>query len=1246
MSAARLPRGGRVDRSRTLSFTFDGRPCSGLAGDTLASALLANGVSLVGRSFKYHRPRGILSAGPEEPNALVELRTQARREPNTRATQVELFEGLTATSQNRWPTLALDARAVNGWFAPLLHAGFYYKTFMWPARFWERVYEPLIRRAAGLGRASGETDPDDYEKCTLHADVLVIGSGPAGLAAARAAALGGARVVLCEQDFDFGGRLLSEATADASAQAGPAAAGPALQVDGQPAAAWAQQVVSELRAMPDVTLLPRTTVFGAFDHGQYAAVERVWDHALEPAPFEPRQRLWRIVARTCVMATGALERPLVFDHNDRPGVMLAGAVHSYVNRFGVLPGREAVVFATHDDAAHAVHALARAGARVAAVVDPRPASSPALRHAAEVAGARLLAGTVVERAVAAGWPALAGAGQVRAVQLRGPSGTLRLDCDLLAMGGGFTPTLHLSSHTGHKPRWDADCAAFVPAGLPAGMHAAGAVTGGGTLVQCLTQGTAAGLAALREMGLGAPEVRVPEGSDEAGSLTPLWRVSGAGAKAFVDFQHDVTADDLALAAREGFKRPELMKRYTTLGMGTDQGKTSGMNGLGIMGELLGREVPSLGTTTFRPPYTPVALGAFVGHGRGRHFRPTRLAPTHAWSRERGAVFVEAGAWLRAQYYPRAGESGWLEAATREARAVRERVGFCDVSTLGKVELTGADVGTFLDLVYANRFSNLAVGRARYGLMLREDGIVLDDGTTARLGEQLWILTTTTANAPRVMQHLEHARQVLWPELDVRMASVTDQWGQVALAGPRAHEVLAQLVDPEVDISERALPYMGAIQARLHGGVPARLFRISFSGELGYEIAVPAAWAHALMQRIEQAGAAFGIEPYGTEALTMLRVEKGHAAGGELNGQTSAADLGLARMLSPHKHFIGKALSQRAAFVDPRRPTLVGLRPVQANGRAGGGAHLFEPGAPRDIAHDLGYLTSATYSPALGQWVALGLLASGRSRIGSRVIAHDPVRGQDTEMWVTEPCMVDPEGTRLKVTTPARDGTSGGTLAPPAPMPPSRHALHGVAQPGRHGRTQGPAGVQAWPDSASDLAHVLPAPGQRAMCMQALAGAFGPAFALDEPRRAVRTEALGWHWCGPDRWLACAPAGSPLGARLHEVLSEVLGQTAGVIDQGSGLHALRLSGPAVRRTLAKGLSLDLHPRAFVIGETALTLLAHQHVQLTRCGPDDFELVAPRSTASDLWDWLLASAGEFGLEVLEERQPANPVQTRRH
>ena len=980
---------GRIDRGHTVSFRFDGQAYQGFAGDTLASALLANGVRLVGRSFKYHRPRGILSAGPEEPNALIELRTGARREPNTRATQIELYDGLVAYSQNRWPSLAFDLHAVNGWFGPLLGAGFYYKTFMWPASFWEKVYEPLIRRAAGLGRASGVADPDRYDKSTLHCDLLVIGAGPAGLATARAAARAGARVAVCEQDFELGGRLLSERE----------------DVEGMPAAEWVAQVAAELAACPDVTVLTRTTVFAAYDHSGFAAVERVWDHVVEPAPFEPRQRLWRIVARASVLASGAIERPLVFDDNDRPGVMLAASVRTYVNRFGVLPGRSAVVFAPGDDAARTVADLRHAGGTVAAVVDPRPDSSPAMRAAAAAAGAPRFAGSVVRRA-------MGGRTGIAAVQIEGAGGATRIACDLLAMSGGWNPTLHLTSHQGHKPVWDPRIAAFVPDRLPPGMQVVGAAAGHASLSRCLADGLAAGAAVAASLGLCHAPVAAALGAGDGIENAPLWRVRDAGAKAFVDFQNDVTVRDIELAEREGFRRAEHMKRYTTHGMGTDQGKTGGVTGMAIMAEILGEDIRSVGNTTYRPPFTPVAIGAFAGHSRGRHFRPTRLAPTHAFSQEQGAVFIEAGAWMRAQYYPRPGDD-WLAAATREALNVRARVGFCDVSTLGKIDLQGADVGVFLDRVYANIFSTLPVGKARYGLMLREDGIVLDDGTTARLGEDRWYMTTTTSNAARVLQHLELCHRTVWPDLDVRVSSVTDQWAQVALAGPRSREVLARLVEPGFDVSDAGLPYMGVAQGSLGGGMPARVFRISFSGERAYEIAVPARWGDALMRAIAAAGEPEGIAPYGTEAMAMMRVEKGHAAGGELNGHTCAADLGLGRMMSTKKDFIGRVLAGRPAFVDPARPALVGFMPADPREGPDAGAHLFEQGAPVDIDHDLGYLTSVAFSPVLGHRIALGLIAGGRSRLGETVRAHDPVRGRDTRLVVCDPCFVDPSGERLR-----------------------------------------------------------------------------------------------------------------------------------------------------------------------------------------------------------------------------------------
>lgn len=986
---ARFAGGGRIDRSRPLGFRFDGRSYTGYAGDTLASALVAAGVKLLGRSFKYHRPRGLLSAGVEEPNALVELRAGARREPNARATQIELYDGLEAVSQNRWPSLAFDLRAMNGWASPILKAGFYYKTFMWPAAFWEKVYEPLIRRAAGLGRASGVEDPDTYERVTHHCDLLVVGAGPAGLAAALAAARAGARVTLCEQDFELGGRLLSERSV----------------VDGVDGAAWADRTAAELAAHPDVTILRRTTVFGVYDHGTYAALEHVADHLPVPTPFVARQRLWRIRAKRAVLAAGAIERPLVFGDNDLPGIMLAGAVRTYVNRFAALPGRRVCVFATGDEAARTITDLARAGATIAAVVDPRDRTGDVVRAAARRAEAPLYEASVVARALGSKWG-------VTGARLDGPSGSREIACDLIAMSGGWNPSVHLASHTGIKPVWNAQISAFVPDALPRGMRAAGAASGRWSLDLCLSDATAAGLAAAHDLGFSGASCPAPRAESESTAQAPLWRVRARGGKAFVDFQNDVTDLDVELADREGYRSVELMKRYTTLGMATDQGKTANVTGLALMAELSGRSIPSIGTTTFRPPYTPVAIAAFAGHARGKHFRPTRCAPTHEWSRAQGAVFVEAGAWLRAQYYPLPGERDWLAAATREAANVRARVGFCDVSTLGKIDVQGRDAGAFLDFVYANTISTLPIGKARYGLMLREDGIVLDDGTVSRLSETRWFVTTTTANAARVLQHMEYCHAMVRPDFDVRLCSTTDQWAQVALAGPKSRDVLARLAGA-ADVSDEALPYMGVRRVRLAGAVDAWLYRLSFSGELAYEIGVQARYGDWLMAAIARSGEAHGIMPYGTEALTMLRVEKGHPAGGELNGHTSAADLGMAKLLSSKKDFIGKTLSTRPAFGDPSRPILVGVAPVDGAAIFGGGAHFFEEGADISIANDLGYVTTATHSPALGHWIGLGLLKDGRARIGRIVRAYDPVRGRDARVRICEPCFVDPKGERLR-----------------------------------------------------------------------------------------------------------------------------------------------------------------------------------------------------------------------------------------
>ncbi len=992
--------GGLIDRSERLQFSVDGKSYVGHPGDTLASALVANGVRLVGRSFKYHRPRGILSAGAEEPNALVELRQGAKREPNTRATQIELYDGLVATSQNRWPSLAFDVMAINGLAGPLLSAGFYYKTFMWPAAFWEKLYEPLIRRAAGLGRASGVADPDVYEKANHHCDVLVVGSGPAGLMAALTAGRSGARVLLAEQDFRLGGRLLAEAT----------------EVGGAPAQDWLTGIIAELASLPDVRILARTSVFASYDQKAFAAVEQVSDHLAQPHPYQPRQRMWRIFAKRTIIATGSFERHLVFGNNDRPGIMLAGAVRTYLNRYGAVPGTIAVVFAANDDAAATARDLAQAGVTIAAIIDPRPDSSAAMQSAARAVDAQLLAGSVIRRA-------LGGAGGVRAVEvtgphISGPNGLQTIDCDLVAMSGGWNPTLHLTSHLGDKPVWNPQISAFVPDTLSLGMQVAGAATGRFSLADALASGAAAAIDAATATGFNARRPDIPDVAPENTSGTPLWRVKTAVGKSFVDFQNDVTTDDVELAEREGFRSLEHLKRYTTLGMATDQGKTANVTGLALMAEITGTDIGSASPTTFRPPFTAVAIGALAGSVRGRHYLPTRYTPSHAWAEKSGAVFVEAGAWLRAQYFPQRnyfphGNEGWLSAATREAKAVRDRVGFCDVSTLGKIELQGRDAAIFLDRLYANMMSTLAISRVRYGLMLREDGFVLDDGTVARLGHNRYLITTTTANAVKVMQHMEFCAQVLWPGIDVRFSSVTDHWAQFSIAGPHSRDVGRKLVDRAFDVSNDAVPYMAVAAVTICGGINAYLYRISFSGELAYELAVPARYGNSLAAAITTAGAEFGIRPYGTEALSMLRIEKGHVAGGELNGQTTARDLGLGRMLSAKKDFIGKVLSQRPALTAPERPVLVGVRPVDRSQPLSAGAHFVAVGRQPTIENDLGHLTSATVSPVFGHAIGIGLLAEGTSRIGQRVIAHDPVRGRSTEVEVCHPVFYDPDGGRLR-----------------------------------------------------------------------------------------------------------------------------------------------------------------------------------------------------------------------------------------
>ena len=984
----RLAQGGLIDRGRTLRFRFDGRALEGHAGDSLAAALLANGIRLVGRSFKYHRPRGILSAGCEEPNALVRLGEGPRAEPNCRATMVPLQDGLVAQSQNRWPSLALDLMALNGWLSPIFPAGFYYKTFKWPAAAWTGLYEHLIRRAAGLGEAARAPDPDRYDKRHAHCDVLVVGGGPAGLAAALAAGRAGARVILADEQTRLGGRLLAERFA----------------VDGAPAQGWVEATLAELARLPEVSLLPRTTAFGYYDHDLVALVEEA--SAEDASDHRPRQRLWTVRAQQVVLATGAIERPLAFADNDRPGVMLAGAVRTYLNRYAVAPGARAVVFTTCDDAYRTALDLQAAGVAVAAVVDARNSPDRPLTPAVRAAGIETLTGHVVARAV--------GGAQVAAVEVRRREGggTRRIECDLLAVSGGWQPAVHLHSQTGARPVYDPEIEAFRPGEPRQRERSAGAGAGQLTLAACLATGLQAGAqaAAATGHGNGTAPPAPPCSDEQVGDVLDLWAVPGAGrGKTFVDFQNDVTVDDVALAHREGYQSVEHLKRYTTLGMGTEQGKTGNVIGLALRAGLREEPIDAVGTTTFRPPYTPVTLGALAGREVGAHFRPLRLTPMHDWHVAAGAEFIDAGLWRRPRYYPRAGED-LLAATLREARAVREAVGLVDVSPLGKIDVQGPDAAEFLDRLYCNPVRRLAVGKARYGLMLREDGMVFDDGTVSRLADDAFYVTTTTAGAAHVMAHMELHRQAVWPELAVEVTSITDQWAGMALAGPKSRAVLARAV-ADADVGDTALPFMGVLHASI-AGCPVRLLRISFSGELAYEVHTPADYGTRVWQALLDAGQADGIVLYGTEAMGALRIEKGHVAGPELDGRTTPADLGLGRMASRSKDYVGRAALDRPALADPLRPRLVGL--VAKDGRSpirSGSQLVADPAAPPPVAM-LGHVTSADFSPTLEQPVALALLEGGLERKGATLHAAYPLRGESIAVVVTDPVFVDPEGRRL------------------------------------------------------------------------------------------------------------------------------------------------------------------------------------------------------------------------------------------
>lgn len=961
---------GLIDRARPMTFTFDGQRYAGFKGDTLASALLANGVRQVGRSFKYHRPRGVLTAGSEEPNAMVEVVGARNQTPNVRATVQEVFEGLNTRSQNRWPSLRWDLLSLNDLAAPFLSAGFYYKTFMWPRAFWERLYEPLIRRAAGLGALSGRHDDGQYEKAYAFCDLLVVGAGPTGLMAALVAGRAGADVILADEDFQMGGRLLADGG----------------MVGGMAAADWAAAAVAELAALPNVRLMRRTAVTGAYDGGTYSAVERVGLHKPGRADL-PRECFWRITARRVILAAGALERPIAFPMNDRPGIMMAGALRAYLNRFGVAAGQRVTVYANNDSARETARQLIAAGVNVVAILDSRLDASVVedcpVYLGAEVTGT-------------------AGRHSLTSISGRHAGGEFRLETDCLAISGGWNPTLHLTCHMNGRPEWNERLAAFVPApGAVPGLEAAGAANGIFSTAGCLADGARAAAAAL---GIAPPEVPEAEGAPYA--ITPLWEVPGKG-RAWLDFANDVTTKDVRLSAQEGFRAVEHMKRYTTQGMAPDQGKNSNVGALAVLADATGRGIPQTGTTTFRPPYVPTSIAVLGAGGRGAGFAPQRFMTSDQASRDRGAPMIEAGLWYRPSYFPQRGETTWREACDREVRMVRASVGVADVSTLGKIDVQGRDAARFLDLLYTNTFSTLPVGRVRYGLMLREDGFVLDDGTTARLGEHHYLTTTTTAAAGLVMRHMEFVHQAFCAAWEVRFVSVTEAWAQFAVAGPQARALLNSILDAPLE----AFPFMACGPVSVQG-IPARLFRISFSGEAGYEIAVPTRYGEALFRDLLARAETMGGGPYGMEALNVLRIEKGFITHAEIHGRVTAFDIGMEKMISQKKDCIGKRAAERPGMLGPERDQLVGIR-VVGEAAITAGAHLFVPGEVLDRVHSNGYLTSVGYSPVLGGYLGLGFLRNGRARHGERIRVVDRLRDIDVMAEVCDPVFHDREGEKLR-----------------------------------------------------------------------------------------------------------------------------------------------------------------------------------------------------------------------------------------
>ena len=1002
--STRLSKGGRlIDRGAQAEFTFDGRRMTGFKGDTLAAALLANDQVLVGRSFKYHRPRGILASGVEEPNALVNLGSGPRLEPNQRTTTTELFDGLEATSQNHWPNLDFDVGVVNNYAARFLPAGFYYKTFIHPRAAWKHLFEPIVRQSAGLGKAPKDRDADRYEQAYAFCDVLVAGGGIAGLQAALAAGRAGARVILLEQTPHWGGRAVVDG----------------VTIGGQPAADWVEATLTELAGMDNVTLRARCMAAGVYDHGYVLADERVADHT--PGDGRPKHRLWRIRATRIIAATGALERPLAFAGNDIPGVMLASAVRDYVVNWAVSPGDRTVVVTNNDDAYRTAIALKEAGLEVPVILDARAVVTGALPDRARAMGIRVEAGKAIAKVK--GGKRVTGV----AVCLQAGEGAVleEIACDAVAMSGGWSPVVHLWSHCGGKLAWDIAQAHFRPnPDYPPRTHdgsemviAAGSANGYLADSYLLEDADHAGRRAAEAAGLAAPKGVVPafevpaEARMEEVWVMPQGAPAAARMKMWLDYQNDVKVSDVQLAAREGYESVEHTKRYTTLGMATDQGKLSNINGLAVLSQALNEEIPQVGTTTFRPPYTPVTIGALAGEARGEIFQPLRRTPMHGWHEAKGAYLEPVGLWRRPYCYPRTGETH-EQAVHREVTNTRSALGLLDASTLGKLIVKGPDAGKFLDMLYTGVMSTLPVGKCRYGLMCNEQGFLSDDGVVARLDEDTWLCHTTSGGADRIHAWMEDWLQCEWWDWQVYVANVTEQYAQVAVVGPNARKLLEKLGG--MDVSKEALPFMTWADGTL-GNFPVRAYRISFSGELSYEIAVPASQGLAFWEKLVEAGQEFGLMPYGTEALHVMRAEKGFIMiGDETDGTVIPQDLGLGWAISKKKaDYLGKRGQERPYLASPDRWRLVGLESLDGSVIPDGAYAVAAGTNANGQGNTEGRITSTYYSPTLKRGIAMGLVKHGPERMGETIEFTNP-GGARVKARIVDPVFYDKDGEKQNV----------------------------------------------------------------------------------------------------------------------------------------------------------------------------------------------------------------------------------------